>query len=124
MFKDLFRAKQRQRYATVKPAHGDPKDEATGAVGDATGVVEADRPERPKEVPDGIWAKCPGCHSILYHVELAKHLHVCHQCGHHFNVGAMDRLTQMLDDMDSFEQWDTHLATVNALGFPEYEDKL
>lgn len=126
MFKELFRSKQRQRYATVKPAHGDTKDEVTGAVDAADGKVGAPprRSERPKEVPDGLWSKCPGCQSILYEAELAKNLHVCHVCGHHFNVGAMERLTHLLDDLDSFEEWDTHLATVNALGFPEYESKL
>lgn len=129
MFKDLFRAKQRQRYATVKPAHGDPKDDPrvdphTDSPGGEPGATAEDRSKRTKEVPDGIWAKCPGCQNILFHGELAKHLHVCHHCGHHFNVGAVQRLEQMLDDVDTFEPWDTHLATVNALGFPEYEEKL
>lgn len=129
MFKDLFRAKQRQRYATVKPAHGDPKDEPgadpqAGTAGDGRGAAAVHQPKQIKEVPDGIWTKCPGCQTILYHGELAKHLHVCHHCGHHFNVGAVERLEQILDDVDAFEEWDTHLATVNALGFPDYEDKL
>src|SRR5690606_5271276 len=126
MFKDLFRSKQRQRYATVKPPHGEAKEEAgpKARVESVADVKPARRWERQKEVPDGMWTKCPGCQTIHFEGELAKHLHVCNECGHHFTVGAMERLAQLLDDMDSFEEWDTNLATVNALDFPDYEAKL
>lgn len=126
MFKDLFRSKQRQRYATVKPPQNDAQSGAAGAGNAAEGKAEtaAPRPERQKEVPDGLWSKCPRCQTIHYEAELAKNLYVCHQCDHHFNIGAMERLGQLLDDVESFEQWDTHLETVNALGFPDYEEKL
>ncbi|MFS8581510.1 MAG: acetyl-CoA carboxylase, carboxyltransferase subunit beta [Limnochordales bacterium] len=121
MFKDLFRSKQRQRYAKVKPP-GETKPDAGAAAG--VGAAPLQRPERPREVPDGIWTKCPGCQTIHYEGELAKHLYVCTQCGHHFTVGAVERLAQLLDDPEAFEEWDTNLATVNALGFPDYEAKL
>ncbi|OUN01479.1 MAG: acetyl-CoA carboxylase subunit beta [Firmicutes bacterium ZCTH02-B6] len=109
VFKDLFRSKS--RYATVKPSQGD-------------GDQPRPQPARPKEVPDGLWVKCPGCQNILYQRELARNLQVCARCGHHFHVGAVERLSQLLDSLDTFEEWDTDLRTVNPLGFPGYEEKL
>lgn len=111
MFKDLFRGKR--KYATVKTVQSE------GEGGKA--AVQAGRP---KEVPDGVWSKCPNCQAILYQQELAKNLFVCDECGHHLHVNAHARLEQLLDDVDSFVEWDTHLVTVNALDFPEYEHKL
>lgn len=129
VFKDLFRSKS--RYATVKPTQGEGEaartDAArTDAARSEQTSAEAARPEpvRSKEVPDGLWTKCPGCQGILYQGELARHLHVCDRCGHHFHIGAADRLAQLLDDLDAFEEWETHLETVNPLGFPGYEEKL
>ncbi|MBO8141753.1 MAG: acetyl-CoA carboxylase carboxyltransferase subunit beta [Firmicutes bacterium] len=107
--KDLFRTKP--KYVTVKPVQGE------------AGPVRPPAP-KPKEVPDGLWAKCPGCQSILYQRELSKNLHVCSRCGHHFHVGAMERLAQILDSVETFEEWDGEVATVNPLGFPGYEEKL
>jgi len=109
VFKDLFRSKS--RYATVKPAQGDGEPARTQAA-------------RPKEVPDGLWVKCPGCQNILYQRELARNLKVCARCGYHFHVGAVERLSQLLDSLDTFEEWDADLRTVNPLGFPGYEEKL
>ncbi|HLT58863.1 MAG TPA: acetyl-CoA carboxylase, carboxyltransferase subunit beta [Limnochordales bacterium] len=118
VFKDLFRSKS--RYATVKPAQTE--GEAAGAK--AAPASPAAPPARPKEVPDGLWTKCPGCQSILYQGELARHLQVCERCGYHFHVGAAERLRQLLDDPEAFEEWETDLVTVNPLGFPGYEEKL
>lgn len=107
MFKDLFRSKQ--KYATVRSVQGEDGE---------------DRRAQPREVPDGVWTKCPRCQAMLYQQELIKNYYVCEECGHYLNVTAHTRLEQLLDDADKFVQWDDNLATVNALGFPEYEDKL
>ena len=128
VFRDLFRSKS--RYATVKPAQGEAEASRAETARSETfrqdGARREPRPEpaRPKEVPDGLWTKCPGCHSILYQGDLARHLNVCDRCGHHFHVGAQERLSQLLDDVEAFEEWDADLVSVNPLGFPGYEEKL
>ncbi|MFX3810233.1 acetyl-CoA carboxylase carboxyl transferase subunit beta, partial [Streptococcus suis] len=33
-----------------------------------------------KEIPEGVWAKCTDCDSILYKAELEKSLNVCPKC--------------------------------------------
>ena len=45
-----------------------------------------------RAVPEGLWAKCPGCSAVLYRAELERNLEVCPKCGHHHRVGARRRL--------------------------------
>jgi acetyl-CoA carboxylase carboxyl transferase subunit beta len=58
-------------------------------------------PQKTSRVPEGLWVKCPECDSIIYTKDLAKTLSVCPKCGHHFRLGAADRLKALFDD----EQW-------------------
>lgn len=51
-----------------------------------------------KEIPEGVWAKCTDCDSILYKAELEKSLNVCPKCGHHMRVSGRKRLEHFLDD--------------------------
>ncbi|MCC7033030.1 MAG: acetyl-CoA carboxylase carboxyltransferase subunit beta [Acidobacteria bacterium] len=59
-------------------------------------------PEKTSRVPEGLWEKCPECDSIIYAKDLARTLHVCEKCGHHFRMGAVDRLKTLFDH----ERWD------------------
>ena len=51
-----------------------------------------------KEIPEGVWAKCTDCDSILYKAELEKSLNVCPKCNHHMRVSGRKRLEHFLDD--------------------------
>jgi acetyl-CoA carboxylase carboxyl transferase subunit beta len=50
-----------------------------------------------RAVPEGLWAKCPGCSAILYRAELERNLEVCPKCGHHNRLNARRRLDAFLD---------------------------
>ncbi len=39
-----------------------------------------------KNIPSGLWLKCPSCSEIQYKPELDKNYSVCRHCGHHFRV--------------------------------------
>lgn len=112
LLKDLFRGKS--RYVTV-PA----RRVRTPGTGD--GALQES--PRKKEIPDGLWTKCRECGAILYNKELKAAHYVCMKCGHHFRVGAWERLAQ-LTDPDSFVEWDTSLRSENPLDFPGYEEKV
>ena len=56
-----------------------------------------------KEIPEGVWAKCTDCDSILYKAELEKSLNVCPKCNHHMRVSGRKRLEHFLDDNDRQE---------------------
>lgn len=56
-----------------------------------------------KNIPEGVWSKCPSCNAMLYRVELARQNHVCPKCDHHMRIGARDRLDAFLDQGERTE---------------------
>ena len=56
-----------------------------------------------KQVPEGLWTKCPSCDAVLYATDLEKNLNVCPKCGHHQGIGARVRLEALLDEDGRFE---------------------
>ncbi len=52
----------------------------------------------PKEVPDNLWEKCPGCNAMLFKRELEEHLNVCRHCGFHLKLPPVKRLETLFDD--------------------------
>ena len=56
-----------------------------------------------KQVPEGLWTKCPACASVLYSTDLEKNLGVCPKCGDHQRIGARARLDGLLDPEGRFE---------------------
>ena len=79
-----------------------------------------------KELPDGLWIKCPSCGEIVYKEEVSANLEVCTKCGHHFNLPRQKRI-EMLSDEATFEEWASEISSVDTLGFTgrqSYIDKL
>jgi acetyl-CoA carboxylase carboxyl transferase subunit beta len=70
-------------------------------------------------VPEGLWAKCPGCQQTIYQQTIDELLGVCPECGHHFYVSAQQRIIQVLD-AGTFEELDADLMPTDPL---EFEDK-
>lgn len=54
--------------------------------------------DRRKSVPEGVWAKCAKCDSVLYKTELERSLEVCPKCGFHMRINARVRLNALLDE--------------------------
>jgi len=50
-----------------------------------------------REIPEGLWHRCPECQASLFHAELERNLHVCPHCSYHFRIKARRRLDIMLD---------------------------
>ena len=78
------------------------------------------------EIPEGLWEKCPGCSEPVHRIELTTNLHVCPKCDHHFTVAARARLEGLLD-LDSFEEADADMLSVDTLkfqGMASYPDRL
>ena len=96
MFKDLFHKK---KYATVP----------------------SERPKR--DIPEGLMNKCPKGGNIQYSKELEKNLKVCSSCGHHFRLGAWERIGITLDE-GRIDEFDADMLSEDPLGFPGYAAKL
>lgn len=52
----------------------------------------------PREVPDNLWQKCPGCEGMLFHRDLEENMNVCYHCGHHLRLPVKERLKLMFDN--------------------------
>ncbi len=59
--------------------------------------------EDKRNVPEGLWFKCPDCQAVLYHADLEKNLSVCPKCNHHHRIAARTRLDWLLDSEGRFE---------------------
>ena len=59
---------------------------------------------------------CPSCGSHYRDDELRENLGLCQQCGHHFPVGARDRIAQ-LADKGTFHEEAAELRSEDPLGF-------
>jgi acetyl-CoA carboxylase carboxyl transferase subunit beta len=79
--------------------------------------------EKKKDMPEGLWTKCPSCGESLFEQALVKNLRVCTQCGYHFTISAAERLQSLVDE-GSFEEMDMNIDSVDALGFKGYLDKV
>lgn len=71
---------------------------------------------RKKEMPDGLWIKCPGCAEIVFKQELESNYQMCPKCGHHFQMTRKERINLLIEP-DTFEEWDENLVSVDTLGF-------
>ncbi len=59
--------------------------------------------ESKKNVPEGLWHKCPSCQEVLYYSDLEKNLSVCPKCNYHHRITARTRLDWLLDAEGRFE---------------------
>ena len=69
-----------------------------------------------KDMPPGIWAKCPDCQKLAYKKALAENLKVCPSCDHHFTMNSKERIALLLD-RGSFEEMDKGMQPVDPLEF-------
>lgn len=76
-----------------------------------------------KEMPEGLWTKCPKCSNTLYNKELDENLKVCNHCQHHFPIGSRERIHSLVETC-SFQEMDAEMTSVDVLQFPSYREKL
>ncbi len=82
--------------------------------------------QKKREMPEGLWQKCPECGEVIHNLELAKNLKVCPKCDHHFTLSAAERIHNLLDP-DSFTEFDANLISKDVLkftGIAAYSDRL
>jgi acetyl-CoA carboxylase carboxyl transferase subunit beta len=79
-----------------------------------------------KNVPEGLWSKCPSCAAVLYATDLEKNANVCPKCAYHNRIGARERLDLLLDPEGRFEIG-VEVTPVDSLKFKDgkrYPDRL
>src|SRR5215467_9753040 len=58
---------------------------------------------RKREIPEGLWTKCPRCNTMIYDKELDDNLKVCIRCNYYFPIGARERIHSLVETC-SFEE--------------------
>jgi len=76
-----------------------------------------------KDIPEGLWQKCPVCNEIIYSKDLEKNLKTCQKCGYHFKMTARERIKTLVDE-GSFRELDTDMESANPLNAPDYPAKI
>ncbi len=79
-----------------------------------------------KNVPEGLWSKCPACEAVLYHSDLEQNHSVCPKCNHHHRISARTRLNLLLDGEGQFEVG-AEVMPIDTLKFKDqkkYSDRL
>jgi acetyl-CoA carboxylase carboxyl transferase subunit beta len=69
-----------------------------------------------REMPAGLWTRCPACEHMLYKNDVEKNLNVCPQCDYHFRIDANIRIGYLADE-GSFEEMLADLTSNDPLNF-------
>jgi acetyl-CoA carboxylase carboxyl transferase subunit beta len=81
---------------------------------------------RKREMPEGLWQKCPECGEVIHNLELSQNLKVCPKCDHHFTFSARERIDNLIDE-GTFEEFDQNLLSMDVLkftGVASYSERL
>ena len=79
-----------------------------------------------RDIPHGLFQKCPGCSEVVHEIELAQNQRVCPRCDYHLTQSAKERIDNLLDP-ESFLEMDADLKSVDTLrfhGMATYKDRL
>jgi acetyl-CoA carboxylase carboxyl transferase subunit beta len=69
-----------------------------------------------RDIPEGLWTKCPKCETMVYDKELDENLKVCPKCHHHFPIGSRERIHSLVETC-TFEEMDAQMTSMDMLSF-------
>jgi acetyl-CoA carboxylase carboxyl transferase subunit beta len=79
-----------------------------------------------REIPEGLWTKCPKCSTMVFDKELDENLKVCPRCQYHFAIVARERIHSLVETC-TFEEMSAEMTSVDVLqftGVASYTNKL
>ncbi len=118
-FLGMAAAEGRRVYRLAGPADAD-----FGGTTKAWGVCDCRScPTAP--IGEAAWMVCPRCRKVCDAAHVQANHKVCPGCGHHFRMGASERIADLVD-AGSFVTWDDaeDVPQTDPLSFPGYRDKL
>lgn len=65
---------------------------------------------------EGLWQKCDDCGQIIWRKTVEDNHQTCPKCGHHFRIGAVERLRYLFDE-GQYEEYDAGLRSSDPLLF-------
>lgn len=79
-----------------------------------------------KEIPEGLWYKCPECRHVLTSEEHAEHNWVCDKCGYHEKISSLQYFSILFDD-NEFTEVAANMTSADPLQFNDtksYKDRI
>ncbi|MDP4114842.1 MAG: acetyl-CoA carboxylase, carboxyltransferase subunit beta, partial [Bacteroidota bacterium] len=79
-----------------------------------------------KEIPDGLWEKCPDCGEIIHKKQLEDNLWTCSKCKYHFRIGSKQYVDILLDK-GTFKEINKRMKSADPLLFVDtkkYSDRI
>ncbi len=82
--------------------------------------------KKKKNIPEGLWTKCPVSGEIIFNKDLEDNLMVVPKSGYHFPIGSRERIKSMVDD-GTFTEFDANVKSGDPLKFVDsaaYPDRI
>ena len=79
-----------------------------------------------KNIPEGLWCKCPSCQAVLYRTDLEQNMEVCPKCSFHNRISARTRIDTLLDK-EKRKEIGAQIQHVDSLKFNDtqsYADRI
>jgi acetyl-CoA carboxylase carboxyl transferase subunit beta len=79
-----------------------------------------------KDIPEGLWYKCPECRNVLTSEEHAEHNWVCDKCGYHEKISSLQYFSILFDE-NEFEEVAAQMTSADPLEFKDtksYRDRI
>lgn len=71
-----------------------------------------------REIPDGLWEKCPSCGEIIHKKQLELNYWTCLKCDYHWRIGSKEYISILLDK-NSFKEMDRKMRSADPLDFKD-----
>lgn len=71
---------------------------------------------RRRDMPSGLWMRCPDCTKMVYRSLVLERHNVCPECNYHFEITSEERI-RLICDPDTFQELFRDLMPVDALDF-------
>ncbi len=71
-----------------------------------------------KDLPDGMWEKCPSCGEIIHKKQLENNYWTCIKCTYHFKIGSEEYIKILLDE-NSFKEINKKMQSADPLQFED-----
>jgi acetyl-CoA carboxylase carboxyl transferase subunit beta len=74
-----------------------------------------------KEIPEGLWTKCPTCNHICTSTDLKENLYICDKCNYHHRIGSDEYFNILFDNQEYTVLFD-EIKSKDALNFTDLKN--
>jgi len=74
-----------------------------------------------KEIPEGLWTKCPTCNYICTSTDLKENLYICDKCNYHHRIGSDEYFNILFDNQECTVLFD-EIKSKDALNFTDLKN--